>query len=181
MADPGYTGYLKCIWEFQTLITGGLAVLGAMFTALVIYKSASLPVEAERVKRTEDEGRKLRIRSLEISEEMDLLIKRASQCQGTVKVHKAANTSVSEDTKQKMRLRIPLPIDDWEIMSLLPEQAATNGLHLKGLIEDHNFDIDRAGGAFGDDNFGQSIVDRLNSIQHAAGNFRLSVLEASNS
>jgi hypothetical protein len=36
------------------------------------------------------------------------------------------------------------------------------------LVDDHNFDMDRAGGAFGDQNFRQSIRNRLQSIRGLA-------------
>jgi hypothetical protein len=168
MGEPVCTGVVQCVWAFQTLITGIVAVLSAIVTAATIYFAARLPVSAEREREKESAGRRLRLRSLEMSEELKLLGKRARLGQSTVKVHKASNADVTEATRQKMRLRIPEPTQDWRFMSLLPENMARECLQLNSMIEDHNFDIERAGGAFGDDNFGRSITDRLETIRTKA-------------
>lgn len=181
MSDPICTQFFECVWEFQTLATGFFAVLGAVGTATVIYLAARLPLRAERDRQEKSERRRLRLRSLEISEELKLISKRASQGQGTVRAYKASNKDISEATRQKMRLRIPAPTHDWEFMSLLPEDIARECLQLNGMIEDHNFDIERAGGAFGDDNFGRSITDRLGRIRTKAMELSNTVLGISRS
>ncbi len=181
MSEPICTQIVECVWKFQTLATGFFAVLGAVGTAYVIYRAASLPVRAERERQKENERRRLRLRSLEISEEFGLLSMRARQGQGTVRAIKASNKSVTEKTRQKMRLRIPAPTHDWEFMSLLPEDVARDCLQLNSMIEDHNFDMERAGGAFGDDNFGKSIIDRLDKIRTKAAELRNTVLGNSGS
>lgn len=181
MSEPICTQFVECVWEFQTLATGFFAVVGAVGTAAVIYWTARLPVRAGRERQKENERRRIRLRCLEISEELKLLSKRARQGRGTVKVHKAANADVTEATRQKMRLRIPAPTHDWEFMSLLPEDIARECLQLNGMIEDHNFDIERAGGAFGDDNFGRSITDRLERIRTKAFELSNTVLGISGS
>lgn len=177
MSEPICSGLVECVWAYQTLLAGAFAVLGAGVTAFVVWRSASLPVRIERARQKEWERRKLRLHSLEISEELRLVAKRAKQGQSTVKVHKASNANVTEETRRKMRLRAPSPTADWEYMSLLPEDVVRDCLQLNALIEDHNFDIERAGGAFGDDNFGRIIVDRLGAIQSRATKLSNIVLE----
>ena len=181
MSEHICTKFVECVLAFQTLTTGIFAVVGAIGTAAVIYWAARLPVRAARERQKESERRRLRLRCLEISEELKLLSKRAKQGQGTVKVHKAANADVTEATRQKMRLRIPAPTHDWEFMSLLPEDIARECLQLNGMIEDHNFDIERAGGAFGDDNFGRLITDRLEGVRTKAAELSNTVLGISGS
>ena len=66
-------------------------------------------------------------------------------------------------------------------LSLLPEDIARECLQLNGMIEDHNFDIERAGCAFGDDNFGRSITDRLGRIRTKAVELSNTVLGISRS
>lgn len=53
-------------------------------------------------------------------------------------------------------------------MAVLPEQAFLNLSRLMRLVEDHNFDMARAGGAFGADNFRQVILDRVQKIEISA-------------
>lgn len=177
MDKPVWNQIIDCLMAFQTLATGFLAVFGAMLTAGVIYLAARLPIKEQRKRKKIDEGRKVRLRSLELSEELKQLERRAGQGQSTVKVHKDSNKDVNEFTRQKMRLRKPSPILDWEYMSLLPEEIAREILQLISFIEDHNFDIDRVGGSFGGDNFGRSIIDRLETIKNKSTELRAKVLE----
>jgi hypothetical protein len=50
-------------------------------------------------------------------------------------------------------------------MSLLPIEMQRNVLTLRRKVSDHNFDMDRAGGAFGADNFRRAILEQVKSIQ----------------
>lgn len=168
MADATCTALVECLWKFQTLIAGVFAAIAAAGTAYVIYRAAHLPVKADRDFNERTEGRRLRLRSIELSEEFKILRMRATQGKGTVAVHKGANTPISDETRRKMMLYIPQPTRDWEFMSLIPEEIAKQCIHLNGMIEDHNFDVERAGGAFGDDNFGRSITARLDAIHNMA-------------
>ena len=168
MTDATCAGVVECLWKFQTLVAGIFAIIAAVVTAYTIYKAARLPVRAEQDRHKENEGRRLRLRSLELSEEFSILGKRAIQGKATVKVHKAAKASITDETRRKMMLRIPPPTRDWEFMSLTPEAIVRQCIQLNGMIEDHNFDMERAGGAFGDDNFGRSITARLETISKIA-------------
>jgi len=164
MNDATCSGLIECLWEFQTLATGFAGTVVAGLTAYAIYHAARLPVDADREVRKESERRRLHLRSLELSQDLTIIGKRAKQGQGTVIVHKAANAPVTDEIRKKMFLRIPQPTRDWEFMSLIDETTARQCINLNGMIEDHNFDVQRAGGAFGDNNFGQSIKTRLDTI-----------------
>jgi hypothetical protein len=168
MTNGTCSGFIECLWQFQTLAGGIFAIIAAIITAAIIYISARLPVKAEQVLNKKAEDRRLRLRSIELSEEFNILGMRAVQGKGTVTVHKASNVSITDDIRGKMMLRIPRPTRDWEFMSLIPEAVARECIRLNGMIKDHNFDMERAGGAFGDDNFGRSITTRLEAINKMA-------------
>lgn len=168
MTDATCAGLVECLWKFQTLAGGIFAIIAAIITASIIYVAARLPIKAEQVLNKKAEERRLRLRSIELSEEFKILGMRAVQGKGTVTVHKASNASITDDTRRKMILRIPRPTRDWEFMSLIPEAVARECIRLNGMIKDHNFDMERAGGAFGDDNFGRSITTRLEMINKMA-------------
>jgi hypothetical protein len=168
MAGSTCGSLFDCVSQFQTLITGIFAAIVAGLTAYAIYKAANLPVEAGRRREERGENRRLKLRSLELSGDLKILAMRARQGIGTVKVHKSANASVTEDTRCKMTLTVPQSTQEWEFMSLLPETISRRCIQLNGMIEDHNFDMERAGGAFGDDNFGRSITSRLDTIAKTA-------------
>lgn len=168
VTNPRCDEFILCLWEFQTLLTGILAVIAAVITAVVLYKAARLPINAEKKRQVEHEGRRLRLHSLELSNEFTLLNRRARQGLGTIKVHVASNASVTDDTRQKMKLLMPDATRDWQFMCLVPEQVVKECVELNGLIQDHNFDIARAGGAFGADSFRDSLNRRLNRIADAS-------------
>jgi hypothetical protein len=168
MSDPVCSGFFECLFKFQAGLAGVFAVIAAIITATMVYRAAHLPIRAAERRVKEENGRYIRLTSLELSGALQLIAKRARMGQATVRVHKASNASVTEETRQKMRLPVPAMTKDWEFMSLIPEDVARECTELNSLIEDHNFDVERAGGAFGDDNFGRSIIDRLSNISGLA-------------
>jgi hypothetical protein len=168
MADPVCTGALDCLFQFQTLAAGIIGTAAALITAYAIYSAARMPVKAEQERATQREARRLRLRSLELIGELTILTRRATQGKGTVIVHKASNVAVTDETRQRMMLLVPSATRDWEFMSLIPEEIARRCVELGMMIEDHNFDMERTGGAFGDDNFGRSVVSRLETIAKLA-------------
>ena len=161
---------LHFLFDFQALIAGVLAVVAAVFTAGVVWRSAKLPLlEQQRVNREVAGRRKLYV-CVTLSSNFAELAARARQAEGTIKVVIAANANVSEDTRQKTRLKLHPMIDDWEAMSLLPPEVQRRIMTLSRKIQDHNFDMDRAGGAFGSNEFRVSVLNQVKSIQgFAAG------------
>jgi len=90
---------------------------------------------------------------------------RAQQAEGTIRVTIAANANVNDDTRDKTILRIHPIADNWEFMSLLSSEIFNAFSEFRRVVDDHNFDMMRAGGAFGADNFRQSILQRIQLIQ----------------
>jgi len=84
---------------------------------------------------------------------------------GTIRVVIAGNVSINDDTREKVYLRLPAMTQEWESMAVLPEQAFLNLSRLMRLVKEHNFDMARAGGAFGADNFRQLILGRVQKIE----------------
>ena len=153
-----------CVHEFQTLIAGTLAVAAAGVTGYVIWRSANLPVAEQARRDKEMAAHRQRHECLVLSSQIRALRRRAGQAAGTIRVHIGANANVTDATKEKIYLVEPAIIADWEVMSMLPSEVVERCLDLTQKLDDHNYDIARAGGAFGDDNFRQSLLRRLDDI-----------------
>lgn len=157
-----------CLFNFQTFISGVLAILAAIGTTIIVWRAAKLPLKRQaQLARERGEKRRLYVGSV-LSSDLMNLTNRATHAASTIKVVAAANSTINESTKAKARLELHPIIEDWESMSLLPTNTLQNLLRLKQEVSDHNFDVDRAGGAFGADNFRQSMLSRLSSIQGRA-------------
>jgi hypothetical protein len=63
---------------------------------------------------------------------------------------------------------MPSVFVEWEVMSLLLPEIVQKCLHLRQKLIDHNFDVARAGGAFGADNFRAILLRRLEEIMTEA-------------
>jgi hypothetical protein len=161
----GYEGFLKHLYDFQTLTSGALAILAAIISGLIIWKTAFFPIQHKEKEEAQLVKRKRHYVALVLSRNFQLLATRAKQGIGTVIVTKAANADVTDKVKERMRLNFDPIINDWELMSLFPLEILTSIVDLRRKVEDHEFDIDRTGGAFGDDNFGEQLKRRLNSIE----------------
>jgi hypothetical protein len=163
------TTFWACVHEFQTLIAGTLAVAAAVATGYVIWRSANLPITEQARRDQETAANRQRHECLVLSSQLRALRRRGSQAASTIRVHIAANADVSDATKEKMYLEVPTVIANWEVMSMLPPGVVQQCLDLTQKLEDHNFDIARAGGAFGDDNFRRSLRIRLGDIRVSVG------------
>jgi hypothetical protein len=162
------TSTIRCVVDFQTLLSGILAIFAALVTALVIWCAAYLPIKKQAQRDKEMTDRRQRYVCLVLSTDFQLLASRALQAEGTIKVAIAANTNVTDNIREKTQLNLHPIIDDWESMSLLSKDKVRNILELSRKVNDHNFDMQRAGGAFGADNFRQSILSRIGIIQSLA-------------
>lgn len=159
---------LKFIFDYQTLISGVLAILAAVGTTWVIFRTARLPLLAQEAERTATEVRRLAYVSLALGRDLFTLAARARSALGTIRAVIAQNAIINDDTRERVFLRLPAMTQDWESMALLPEQVFLNLSRLMRLVEDHNYDMERAGGAFGADNFRQVILDRVQRIEITA-------------
>jgi|GEM_PF-2402373 len=162
------TSFVKCLFDFQTGIAGVFAIFAAIYSAKVILRAAKLPIDAQNAHNKALEERKRSYIKQILAEDFRLLASRARQAEGTIKVHIAANKEVTERTKEKTTLKFHPIIDDWEFMSLLPLSIFNEIMALRRSVEDHNFDMERAGGVFGDDNFKKIITKRVQSIESHA-------------
>ena len=158
--------FLSCLSEFQTLITGVLALLAATVTAIVIWRAAKLPVVKEYEHQVLMEKRKKRYNFRLLFEDLRLISNRAKHVAGTIEVTVAANAVITDEIRSKVLLKLPKIIECWEDMSLLEEPLFSEILSLRRQIIDHNFDMERAGGSFGADNFQQSILRRLSRLEN---------------
>lgn len=159
-----YTSW-SCIEDYQTLISGILAVGAAVGTAVAVWLSARLPIKHQRLEAQALQARKRYYVALVLSRNFRLLATRAAQAKSTVIAVKAANGTVTDDTKRRATLIFDAVIDNWELMSVFPVDILGDIADLQNRVADHNFDIERAGGAFGADNFAESIKDRCDAIR----------------
>lgn len=161
--------FWACVHEFQTLIAGTLAVGAAAVTGYVIWRSANLPVAEQARRDKETTANRQRHECLVLASQLRALRRRSRQAASTIRVYIAANKDVSDATKEKIYLVVPAVIANWEVMSMLPPDVVAQCLDLAQKLEDHNFDIAGAGGAFGADNFRRSLLSRLSDIQVSVG------------
>lgn len=159
------TSAIRCLFEFQTLLSGCLAILAAILTAAIIWRAAQLPIKEQAKRDHEMKGLRRQYACLVLSTDFHLIAARARQAEGTIRAVIAANANVNDNTREKTYLKLHPMIDQWEFMSLLPKDMFRNIMRLRRTVDDHNFDMERAGGAFGAENFRQSILTRIRSIQ----------------
>ena len=158
----------KFVFDYQTLISGVLAILAAVGTTWALFHAARLPLMAKETERKSTEVRRRAYVSLALGRDLFTLAARARSAQGTIRAAIAQNAIINDDTREKVVLRLPVMTQDWESMAVLPEQVFLNLSRLMRLVEDHNFDMGRAGGAFGADNFRQVILERVHRIEITA-------------
>ena len=94
--------------------SGTLAVGAAAVTGYVIWRSANLPVAEQARRDKETAANRQRHECLVLSSQLQALRRRARQATGTIRVHIAANTDVSDATKEKMYLKVPAVIANWD-------------------------------------------------------------------
>jgi hypothetical protein len=159
----------KCIlYNYQALFSGILAICAAVVTAVVLWCSALLPIEQRQRETKELEQKKIRFLKLSLHHDFRLLSTRASHAASTIKVTIAANVNVSENTRKKTKLQVPAIVNQWEFMSLLSFDEFDSVMKLVRKVQDHNFDMERAGGSFGDDNFQRHVQVQANQIKDMA-------------
>jgi hypothetical protein len=165
-----YDPAIQAIWDFQTLIAGALASIAAAATAYIIWRAARLPIEAQASINQEKQERQIRYVSSVLSTHLGYLAARTRQAEGTIRAIIAANANINDDVRKRTSLKLHSIVDDWEFMSLIPRHLLEHTIRLRRQIDDHNFDMERAGGAFGSNEFQRSILARTNSIQAQATN-----------
>ena len=159
---------VKFFYDFQTLISGMLAIGAAAIGAYALWRSAQLPfVDNARRERETLTKKRLFLASLLYSE-FQIMATRARQAEGTINAVIASNTNVTDDTREKTVLKFPEVAADWDLMSSVPPELLRRLFDFRKTVEDHNSDMKRAGGAFGANNFRQSILGRISQIAQQA-------------
>lgn len=161
--------FWHCMYDYQTAITGALASIAAALSIIIVWRSANLPIAVQRAQQAEVNERKITYARFTLSEDLKLLSLRAKQAESTIKAFIASDKEVTENAKQKTKLLIPPILSDWEFMSLFSSEIIKELMTLRYEVENHNFDMQRASGAFGDDNFRLSILKRADSIRSQSG------------
>ncbi len=146
------------------MLATGLAFL----SAVLVWRAARLPVQQSEAERQDELKRRLRYVALVLLFDLRLLAKRARSAEGTIVATIAANKDVNDRIVELTTLEIDPISDQWEFMSLLPSAEFSRYAELRRDVADHNFDMQRAGGAFGADQFRSSIKERVKRIQNSA-------------
>lgn len=165
------TSVLKCVFDFQTLIAGGLAIGAAVIGAWAVVRTATVPVRAAKAVAIEADRRRLRFFGSVLSQNLSLLRSRCRQAEGTIIVLHGGNHAVTDESRDRMRLETHSSLDDWEFMALLPDGMLRRLIGLQRAIADHNFDVDRAG-TFAVDTWRESVIGRLRRISDEANALR---------
>lgn len=168
MSQVNYPTFWQTVYEFQTLISGGLAILAAIATAWVILSAAKMPIRVQQLEKKALEQRRKRFVGRTMSRELKTVAARARMAIGTIRVHAASGVAVTEETKRQISFRFPELARDWESMSLLPADTFIHLTRVLKMMEDHNHDIDRSGGAFGADDFRKHLIRRLEQLMTTA-------------
>lgn len=159
------TSFLHCLFQFQTLLAGVLAIIAALLTTAGIVWAANHPVKIQlKLKKVQEIKRAIYI-SHKFFTDLRFLSQHARYAHGTITVVIASGRNVTEKTRQQTTLVFPSFINEWESMVLLPDDLYKKALSLMRVVFDHNFDMQRAGGAFGADNFREVILRRTQSIE----------------
>lgn len=152
------------LYNFQTLISGILAILAAVLAGKYLLKSTTIPLQAQKEKDNTHLKNRQRLLALEIIESLKVISIRAEYAVGTVVANKSANKG-SEESKERCKLTLEIQAPMSDILSTFPSNILAPFSKLKSLLINHNYDIDRTNPTFGSDDFAQSITARLNQIE----------------
>lgn len=145
-----------------------VALIAAAVGAWAIISTGRAPLEAERRHQAEMDRRSRYAGSLALAADFLMISQLARQAIGTIKATIAARKDVTDNTRAKTILPIPKLLDDTQFMALLRDETAKKAHEARLRIESHNFDMRRAGGSFGDDNFQRHVQEKANEIVSAA-------------
>ncbi|WP_020593328.1 hypothetical protein [Kiloniella laminariae] len=156
-----------CIAHYQTLLSGMVAVLAAIVTAVLVYYSATVPVREQRRKDHEQKEQIKAIIELEFKEEMKLVAKRARAIKGSIITYRASDVQVNDDNRKRLFLPESDLVTQRELMSLQDRNTVARFLSLMSLVYAHQQNI-RDTGSFVDDNYYNQINGRLDLIRSIA-------------
>jgi hypothetical protein len=171
MTDVACSNALTCLYAYQTILAGVLAIIAAGIGAWAVIRSGAAPIaEAAKSQALEETWRRKFFGSV-LAQDLSALRSRCRQAEGVIRVLHGGNHPVDDRSRSQMHLRLHPLIEDWEFMSLLPDSLLKRLIELDRAIADHNYDIDRAG-TFTVDAWRESIVTRLERISGEANALR---------
>lgn len=166
------TGVIHCAYDYQELIAGVLAIFAAIIGGWIVLKSARLPVEAENERLQEIDRRNLIGGGSQIIADLRWVSLLAKQAKGTIKTTIATNADANA-VRERTIIPEPNLLLDREFMALFTQDTIIKSHEFRHELELHNFNMRRAGGAFGDDNFRRRVIEgaeRLTSLANALAN-----------
>jgi hypothetical protein len=160
----GCSGFWHCVYDFQNLASGVFAVLAAGLGAWALFKVARKQARADEAIRLEQDRRRLYSGCRAISAELKRMAELARQAEGTIRATIAASASIGNETRERTKLPVPLMLEDWEFLALLPVELTEQTFSTMAVVKQHNFDMQRAGGSYGDTNFGITVGRRASQL-----------------
>lgn len=168
MENTVCAGVLDCVYDFQNLLSGSIAIVAAAIGAWALFRSANAPVVAAKQLQNNLNRRRGSFGCSRMAVEFERVAGLAYQAKGTIRATIGARKDVSEAVRAKTTLPIPGMLDDWEFMSLLSPETLQLTHEVRLAIEGHNFDIARAGGSFGSDDFQKHVLERAEKVHRLA-------------
>ncbi|CAM5766347.1 hypothetical protein LMIY3S_01792 [Labrys miyagiensis] len=165
MVSGGYTGVMAVLYDFQTLLSGIGAILAALLGGRALFHAARIPIENAEKQAAEVLNRRRVAVSVMLASDFMRLSQLARQAEGTIVSNIAANVNVTDELRAKIRLTTPPLIDSWEDLSLFNTDLIREIYEEKRRVDQYNYDLDRAGGVFGDDRFKQYMQDQIRELR----------------
>lgn len=162
-----YTGVWQIVYDFQTLIAAVISIVVAVFGALALWRATNAPIAAARKSQEESDQRRRIFAGSVLVQNLSILRSLARQAIGVVRVLAAGNHSVGDGDRSQMRLQMHPVMGEWEFVSLFSTPYLARLMELSKLVDDHNYDVDRAG-SFSEEHWRRSVLDRLDTIQTEA-------------
>lgn len=145
-----------------------IALAAAAIGAWAVISTGRAPLDAERRHRAELDRRVRYAGCLGLAADFLMISRLADQARSTIKVTIAAQKDVTDNTRAKTILPVPKLLEDSHFMALLRDETARMAHETRLGIEAHNFDMRRAGGSFGDDNFQRHVQQKAEEVATAA-------------
>ena len=168
MENTVCSGLLDCVYDFQNLLSGAIAIIAAAIGAWALFRSANAPLVAAKQLQNNLNRRRGTIGCSRMAAEFERIADLAIQAKGTIRATIGARKDISEAVRAKTKLPIPEMLDDWEFMSLLSHEALLLTHDVRLAIDAHNYDMARAGGSYGSDDFQVHVVEQAEKVHRLA-------------
>lgn len=166
---------VNIIYDYQTLISGILAIFAALIGGWFVWKSSYQPLKEKRAQEEKNLKVLQRFLSLVLIENLSNLSTKAKFISSQVYVSNL-NQKGSEESKNKCFLTLETFETKWELLSTFPRDILEDIVKLQNSLVEHNYDLNRAGATFGSQDFANSIIDRLNNIEEKSKNLKVKLM-----